>query len=452
MNQVKMSIFLPYLLVFMLFIDNLHAVPGFSRQTGLECMACHANSQPYLNSFGRGFARSAYTMSTKSGSQSLIVGEDIGLSLPAVLNISLILKARYDKGYDVINGKGKVLENSNGDDLGANRGMYDIFKTSTINITGKVSDNVGSLLELRQKIGKTVFGGKVVASFEMGDAYSGFVVYSTNNYGPFAGMETYSTGLYKPIRQFENHKLTNAAQAADLASGEATGIQVFYAGEKLFLTVGAYVPIHNTDGIDMGGSMISYGRIAYEQPIGNINIIIGAYGIYGKSKASNTLLDVSLEGKVTQALVELEKEAYGVDLQIDGELLSKNIIITMNAVLKNKTTLDDPNLMNYITGKNSTNIYGEPADADMEAFSVSLEYYPWTPLGLKFAYLTLDDKGPHTFELDKVDAKDKDAYTVGFDYSFRQNVKFAMEYSMVKPTRQDIEDYTDLLSVLTISF
>ncbi|MBL6973644.1 MAG: hypothetical protein ISR67_04570, partial [Sulfurimonas sp.] len=58
----------------------------------------------------------------------------------------------------------------------------------------------------------------------------------------------------------------------------------------------------------------------------------------------------------------------------------------------------------------------------------------------------------HTYELDKVDAKDKTAYTMGFDYSFRQNVMFTMEYSLVHPDRQDIKNYSDLLAVMTIAF
>ncbi|QOY55314.1 hypothetical protein HUE87_03490 [Candidatus Sulfurimonas marisnigri] len=450
MKRIHFSIFIPYLLIFIIFIDDLHAVPGFARQTGLECMMCHASNQSNLNAYGRDFARSGYTMSTQSGPQSLIVGKDLGLS--TVLNVSLMLKARYDKSVGAINGKGSISETADGEPIDSNRGMHEIFKTSTINIAGKIADNVGSVMELREKEGKTIFGGKVVSSFETGDAYSGFSVYSTNNYGPFTGMESYSTGLYKPLRQFENHKLTNAAQAADLATGAATGIQVFYAGENLFLTVGTYVPMHNTDGIDLGASMIPFARIAYEQPIGDMRLIIGAYGISGSTKISNTILDTELSGYVTRELIELKKEAYGVDLQLEGDIMSKHTLLTINAVLKNKTTLDKPYLMNYITPSPKKTIYGEPADADMEAYSIEFELYPTSSLGLKVSFLSLDDSGPHTFELDKVDAKDKDAYTFGFDYSFRQNVTFTMEYSMVKPTRIDIKDYTDLLSVLTISF
>ncbi|MBU1659261.1 hypothetical protein KKG72_09455 [bacterium] len=442
-----------YFLVLFVFLESAHAIPAFSRQTGLECMMCHAGNQTKLNSFGRQFAHSAYTMSTKSGPQSLLVGDDVGLSLPSVLNMSLMLKARFDKGYDVVNGNGDVLEAKNGDYLSNNRGVYEIFKTSTINLAGRVADNIGTVIEFREKEGKAIIGGKVAASYEMGQGYAGLSIFSTNNYGPFTGMETYNTGLYKPLRQFENHKLTNAAQAADLASGAATGLQVFYSGENLFATLGAYVPIHNSDGIDIGKYLIPFARLAYEQPIGNLRLIIGAYGINGSAKASNTVYEPSLSGLVPQVLVKTKKEAYGIDLQLEGEVLSMDTILTINAVLKNNTTLDRPSMMNYISTINpQDSIYGDPADSAMEASSLELEMYPIDSLGIKIAFMSVDDKGPHTYQPDKIDVKDKNAYTLGFDYSFRQNIMLTMEGSMVQPKKQDIKDYADILTVLTISF
>lgn len=446
------SLIVPGFLVFLALSESLHAVPAFARQTGLECFMCHANNQSNLNALGRKFAESSYMMSKEDNSGSLIVGEKIGLDLATVLNMSVMLKARVDKGYDLTNGKGYVLETKDDEAVGENRGVYEIFKTSTINLGGKVANNVGALVEFREKEGKAILGGKVISSFKTGDAYSGITLYSTNNYGPFSGMETYNTGLYKPLRQFENHKLTNAIQASDTGSGEATGIQAFYGGDWLFATVGAYVPIHNSDGIDIGNSMIPFARITLEQQIGDLNLIVGAYGIKGSAKASNTLFDPALEGYVSQALVEVKKEAYGFDLQLEGQMFSMETMLTLNAALKNKTELDNPALMNYITSPISSNIYGEPEDGDMSGYSASFEFYPISSLGLKIAYLKLDDEGPHTYEPDKVDAKDKIAYTVGFDYSYRQNLTFTMEYSLVQPDRKDIADYSDLLAVLTVSF
>jgi len=444
----KTSIWFSCFLIMLTFPDAAQAVPGFARQTGLECFMCHTQNQTKLNSFGRDFAHSGYAMSTEDGSQSLIDGKELGLSLPTVLNLSVMLKARWDKSNDAINGKGRVLESKDGDDIDSNRGLYEVYKTSTINIAGRVSENVGSILELREKEGKAIFGGKVITAFDTGNSYSGLAIYSTNNYGPFTGMETYNTGLYKPLRQFENHKLTNAAQASDLGSGAATGVQVYYAGEYLFATVGGYVPVHNSDGIDIGSTIIPFTRLAVEIPLGDMNLVIGGYGIKGHARASNTSFDPDLSGYIPRALVTVYKEAYGMDLQLEGSVLDLSTLLTVNAVFKNKTSLSNPLLM----GDPTIDVYGEPEDAQTEAYSVDLEVNPWPSLGLKVAYLYANDKGPHILEPDKIDAKDKHALSFGLDYSFRQNIMFTVEYSMVTPSRLDIANYTDALGVITISF
>jgi len=435
-------------LLFLTFAEGLYAVPAFSRQTGLECLMCHANNQMTLNSFGRSFARSSYQMAKEDSSDSLISAQ----TLSTVLNMSVMLKARVDKGYNTINGKGLVLETSNDEAIDTNRGVYEIFKTSTLNLGGKVTNNVGTLLELREKESKVIFGGKLISSFKTGDAYSGIALYSTANYGPFSGMETYNTGLHKPLHQFENQKLTSAAQAADLASGEATGVQLFYAGNILFATIGAYVPMHGSDAIELDGTALLFSRIALEQQMGDLNLIVGAYGIKGSVTANNTTFDSSLLGLISSSTVKLTKEAYGLDLQLEGLIFNMESMLTLNAVLKNKTEIDDPLLMNYLVGPVSQQVYGEPEDASMMAKSIGFQIYPISSLGLKVAYLDLNDDGPHTYEPDKVDAKDKIAYSAGFDYMFRQNVMLTMEYSYVKAQRVDIGNYSDLLAVMTVAF
>src|SRR5580704_11347735 len=47
-----------------LFLTTAHAVPSYSRQTGLPCASCHY-SPPELNPFGRKFKLEGYTFATK---------------------------------------------------------------------------------------------------------------------------------------------------------------------------------------------------------------------------------------------------------------------------------------------------------------------------------------------------------------------------------------------------
>src|SRR3990167_6308378 len=72
------------------FAPEAMAIPAFARQTGMACNACHAQHFPILNSFGRAFKASGYTM---MGAQGKVEGEH--LSLPDTLNMSMIVKLRY---------------------------------------------------------------------------------------------------------------------------------------------------------------------------------------------------------------------------------------------------------------------------------------------------------------------------------------------------------------------
>ncbi|MDX8414349.1 MAG: hypothetical protein R8J85_09715, partial [Mariprofundales bacterium] len=66
------------------------AIPAFARQTGAACLSCHFQTFPALNAFGRAFKIGGLT---DVGDQALI--EDDNLSLPAVLNLGMVLRPAY---------------------------------------------------------------------------------------------------------------------------------------------------------------------------------------------------------------------------------------------------------------------------------------------------------------------------------------------------------------------
>src|SRR3972149_3792151 len=72
--------------------ENAYAVPAFARQTGMACNSCHFQHFPILNEFGRSFKAGGYTT---IGGQSFLEGGF--LSLPSVLNASLVTKIMYQK-------------------------------------------------------------------------------------------------------------------------------------------------------------------------------------------------------------------------------------------------------------------------------------------------------------------------------------------------------------------
>ena len=91
-NQINRYVTLGLLTILFVFAfaGKAQAVPAFARQMGTACSACHYQSYPALNSFGRMFRSKGYTM---GGMQKMIEGED--LSIPSNLNASVITKIRY---------------------------------------------------------------------------------------------------------------------------------------------------------------------------------------------------------------------------------------------------------------------------------------------------------------------------------------------------------------------
>lgn len=66
---------------------DAHAVPSFTRQTGLKCSVCHSNP-PELTAFGRKFKLEGYTLTDKKGDTTI---EDEDLKISRIFPISAML-------------------------------------------------------------------------------------------------------------------------------------------------------------------------------------------------------------------------------------------------------------------------------------------------------------------------------------------------------------------------
>lgn len=229
---------------------SAEATPGFARQTGMACLACHFQHYPTLNSFGRAFKASGYTM---RGAQPMIEGDD--LSMPVDLNMTLVTKIRYQK--------------SNGDDPdeATNHGEIQWPDEAAILIGGRVGENIGFLLE-HATFGEADVGGEdadadgQVDADSLGDgAFSLFnsfkihfnlhdmgatrlstVLFSTDAGGAPYGFEMLNTGAQRFMRPIEDRSSMSAAQYLGLGDGEATGLAVVLSNPGWFINYSAWAP------------------------------------------------------------------------------------------------------------------------------------------------------------------------------------------------------------------
>ena len=409
--------------LFLTLPDSANAQPGFSRQTGKSCSACHIQNMPKLNAYGRHFALSGFTLfDAESEVQSLIEGDEVALGLPAVLNVSAVLKARYTK-------------------VQPTRGEVNVLDGSGLYFGGRIAENIGGLITLTGDPSEdrdVVFGGKALLAYETFNGFSGLSLYSTQSNGLFSGMETYNTGLYTPLKQFENANATNAAQATGLGRGPATGLQAYYGDSNFLATIGLAIPAQNSEGLDAGESLLPFGRLAYNQPIGSWNLMLGAYGFYGDIKAS----DQALEGGLIDShavLVKVHNEGYGLDFEASGEIADMMTLTTINIVLKNIVSnngnLTTPNLQ----------------QTDNQAASIEFQINPIAPLGIKVAYLTYNSNntaGGQEFIRDY----DYNVPSIGLNYLLRQNFNIDLQYSYNYTSPAEMDDFYEFYLSAILAF
>lgn len=408
------------------------ATPAFARQMDMECMSCHFQNIPKLNSFGRNFKMSGFTMT--SGKKEIKSNQDGGLALPENLGFGFVLKARI---HDTKKGDPTVADD--------HTTFSEIFDESALLFGGKISDNIGGSFELANgvnNISTTDVNGTVIGVASEGSgagisgkltftkAFSfgrlGVTVFNTDSLGVFAGTEMYSTGLYRPIRQFENRKKANILQRNGIGDGSASGVQAYYYGYGLYATVGQYVPGYGQS-IDVSvEGYKDFARAAYGFSLADFTIAAGGFYIGGDIiGVTQNASDIVW----TSAADSFDRKANGLDMQIEGTVKGMPLMITGAALLNNKYS------PSAIIGLKE----------EKTGFSFDAQLNPLSYIGLKVAYLSHEDK--------RVKTKDESIISVGAEYNVAQNVRLCMEYSNIDyPNNSAKKTDSDLLFMAMVSF
>jgi len=114
------------------------AIPAFARQTGAACLSCHFQEVPALKAFGRAFKMGSFT---DVGDQALV--EDDNLSIPAVLNASMVVRG------DVVHTSGGTANSTT---------VYDIPADTNFLVAGRIGSNTGAFVEFGGGTGDTGAG------------------------------------------------------------------------------------------------------------------------------------------------------------------------------------------------------------------------------------------------------------------------------------------------------
>lgn len=288
------------------------AVPGFARQTGKACTFCHFQHYPALNEEGRKFKAGGFT---DIEGQALVSRE--GLSLPIVLNASLITSVGYVK--------------TNGDDdpttptkdeskIGPNKGQLQFPSEASLMVGGRGGEHVGFLLDLSRvgedaampggpPAGSIVFSSfKAPIIYDLRGAKLSVIPFTTDMAGVAYGFELLNTGAVTTQRTFVDDTKISAQQYLGTA-GAATGVAFVAANDMGFVNVSLWGP--SKGAIDTGLDLSQYVRVAATPRIGEWDLGIGGQYWTGETKVGDT---TNNPGQVYVT------KAWAIDAQAQGEV------------------------------------------------------------------------------------------------------------------------------------
>lgn len=376
---------------------SAEAVPAFARQMGMQCSMCHSVAFPAINSFGRAFKASGYTM---TGAQPQIKGE--GFALPATLNMSMISKLRYQDGGDYDgNGYAPGDEKEDGK-LATTDGKSGDARIvwpdeQALLIGGKVADGIGALVEWGS--GEGALGYKLLfEAAKMGNTRVTIVPFSTDALGPGYGLELLNTGAQRSQRMIEDRKSFSAAQTTGVGAGAATGITLAITDPSYFVNLTQY---SNAFGAEHVGAKLTdlatYARAAVMQNVAGFDMAGGVQLITG---------DIVDNDGTT-----IPREGYVIDFQAEGKVGSRALAAYLSyGEAKYADDLSDKATYAYAKGASQTK-----ADAKNT-----------TNLGLLVGVVPTVNA-----YVGARSSKDYgDTTTLGLAWMMRQNMKFELFQSM----------------------
>jgi len=379
------------------FAPEAAAVPAFARQTGMACTACHAQHFPILNSFGRAFKASGYTM---MGAQGKVEGDH--LSLPDTLNASIVMKLRYqdDNTAGPVGASDAVAQNAGG-------GQLQFFDEFALLFGGRVADNVGFLLEAQMiSTAPLAAGFKMPFVFDVGGAKLSVIPFTTDALGVQYGYEQSSGGVFRANRWAEHRREVSAVQylADRLGGGAATGVAFAASNDMGFINLtkwdASFMPGPGT-GSGPGGDLDSnYVRIAATPTVGDWAMVVGLGKMSGSSFSN-----------ITAAKLDTDQTFF--DFQAQGEVAGKELGVYFQHAKAPRT----------LAGNAYSGAAGGVGNPDKKATTIGADYtvIPHA-LSIGAAYRQADSGAAATVNGD-------DAWTVTAVYDLYQNVAFHLNYS-----------------------
>lgn len=285
-----------------LLAQDARALPLFARQTGQNCVSCHAGGQfPELTQYGRMFKLTGYTMGDRAA---------VPLSMMGVVSAS------------------RVRDSSKSDDPTEDfqKNRSPLFSSASLFVGGKVTDNIGAFAQITYDnyAGRSIgpdgqpgrFQGHSGADnmdFRYADRFIGpgrdliFGV-SVNN-GPSVSDPWNSAAAwmqYVPVPSPTSSQFVDGtAPYPAFGAGRAAGVNVYmYWNQKVYAELGAYrtankgfsfmsAGTRDSDTSRLAGFNNPYWRLALTHEWGAHNVMVGTSGMVARIYDAGPGVDLS---------------------------------------------------------------------------------------------------------------------------------------------------------------
>jgi hypothetical protein len=316
-NQLK-TLYSALLIVSVLGLTStVHGVPAFARQTGLECTSCHAAPGfPVLNSFGQAFKAGGYTQANEDN----LIGDGESLSIPTVLNMSVVGKIR------------------NTTEDGVN--VTDIPDEAGFFLGGRVGKNIGYAIEVG---GGEWIQFKLIFAPEIGPLRLGIVPWWSDAGGPAWAFEAMSTGAVSNIRIAEDATLVSANMALMKSALEQNNGGIgLYLWHPMFFVVGS--AFNHDFGPDLDWAANNgpdwYGRAVFTPMIGDMQLGVGVqfFDYNDESTLSADVQALSIAGLPLSAMLtfstNLTSSTTALNIAVDYGIIENVLNATLAARIR----------------------------------------------------------------------------------------------------------------------
>ena len=381
-----------------------NAVPAFARQMDTGCDTCHYQHFPLLNSFGRAFKASGFTMTARKTIES------DHISFPENLNMALFTNIRYQAS------DGRKPSPTDNPARNSNNGEWIIPGETSLFLGGRVNANMGALIEGDVGGAGTASGEaspflasiKLPFMYDIGRGVNLGVVPFSAGLGPAYAFEMMNTGavgnhminlVHPTAISAQQYIQVGPAAAANDYGGDAEGLGLVAVSSDFFVTLAKWSPNHLP--IDTQGTSASpssdYARVAYMPQFRGWDLGFGLQYFGGRSSIAGA-----------GALTPLRTESYAVDAQAQGRVADMPLGVYLSYAYAPATKAGQV-----------TNLYN-PNPNRAQAASIALELGAFSNGRgtLQLAYRSAND-GEGTYGKDN-------AVTAGATYLITYNVQLAL--------------------------